>query len=101
MIMRISRQELLSYLAKHTKISGSWARGEQQADSDIDLTCTFKQIDKIANYLNKLGCKWDSDLSGYITIPSSEFGVFIEISVLFPRYKNYKSVDVLGVTFKT
>ena len=99
--MKTTLNVILSELAKLTKLSGSWARGEQHEDSDIDLACTFKQLDKITQYLDKIDCKWESTCSGYITIPSSELGVFIEISVLFPRYRKYKTVNVYGVIFKT
>jgi hypothetical protein len=97
--VEINRHEiLLRKVAPLVRISGSWARGEQREDSDVDLYVSEKNWKKVKQLLE--GIKWDSCIVGHVAFTLD--GKLFEFSTWFPRYgRRGRVVTVLGVDLKT
>ena len=110
-------KKVLQQLADSNKVlvTGSWARGEQNEDSDIDFLiktprhCVIygdrnENIDFIIKLLDDNGIKWNSTRNCYISTVGEGNNLEREIEFYdgFHRNKNkLKEVEVMGVVFKT
>jgi predicted nucleotidyltransferase len=87
------------------RLSGSFARGEQHAESDLDFAikeespvAKVRNIDKIKTLLAKYNLKWKSCMTD--TISTENLSPMLEFSIHFPRYKQGVK-KVFGIEFKT
>lgn len=101
--------------SKLVRVTGSYADGTQNYDSDIDFyvkpdnpeyKCLGlkRNIDKIINILKKYNIKAESDMMGYLHTHKSnnELPIQVEFSDLFSTRKNrLKEVEIMSVKFKT
>lgn len=119
MTNRIVMSELLKELrdTKLVKVTGSYADGTQNDNSDIDFYVKednpeYKRgdgpsnIQKIIAILGKHGVKWQSSVVGYISTHKTPGNGFLptqlEFSDLFDhRPDRLPEVTIEGVTFKT
>jgi len=97
------------------KVAGSYARGEQTKNSDIDFLiktprhCILYQdrnenIDKLLRLLNKYGINWNSTRNSYISTIGEENVIETEMEFYEGFYHNknkLKEVVIQGVRFKT
>lgn len=104
---------------KIVKVCGSFARGEQNVNSDIDFKIKDspkddmygdknRYVEKVKELLDKYGYRWESTRPSYMTtneIPRSENNYLLfhmEFSTDFYKNKNkLKEVEILGGKFKT
>ena len=96
---------------KLVKVTGSYADGTQNEDSDIDFKLkddnpeTYgKNIKKIIGVFAEFGVEWSSTEPGYIFTHKSDtwLPIPIEVSDRFDKRPNkLKTVEILGVTFNT
>ena len=110
-------KKFLKELAQSNKvlIAGSFVRGEQTEDSDIDFFiktprhCIIygdrnENIDFIIALLKKHEINWNSTRTSYISTIGSKNDLPIEMEFYdnFPRNKNrLLEVEIMGVKFKT
>lgn len=59
--------ESLCWLAYRGWLSGSWARGEQTAASDIDVRLAERHVQTLKRLLMAQPVRWDSPFLGSIT----------------------------------
>lgn len=99
--------ELLTELrdTKVIRVSGSYAKGEQGENSDIDFwvkeerpDSKVRNITKVISVLEKHGIKCGSHFVDYIHTINTD--IQLEFALYFPRYKNGE-VNIMGVVFKT
>lgn len=110
-------KELLQELqqSKLIRVTGSYADGTQNSNSDIDFYIKpdhpdwkFKgkerNITKVIEILKKHKVNWQSDAPGYIYSHKSinALPIQIEFSDFFsPRKNKLKQVEIMGIIFKT
>jgi len=110
-------KQLLEELQKSklVKITGSYADGTQNENSDIDfyvkpdhpeyqLKGLERNIVKVKRIIDKYNIKMKSDMVGYWYSHKSEnnLPIQIEFSDLFrPRENRLKEIEIMGVKFKT
>jgi len=113
----INQLSLLKELSNSNKvlITGSYAKGEQNENSDIDFKVKIpketiiynennKNLEWIKELLAKYSIKWHSTNIGYITTVNEDNDLIIpmEFYEYFNRVKNKLSkVEIMGVNFKT
>lgn len=115
------QKHFLEELAKLdiVRIAGSYARGEQNIDSDIDFQIKDsptdnmynkpnRYVEQIKKLLDKFGYKWESTRNEYMNtnqIPRDDNSYLLyhmEFYTGFWKNKNkLKEVEILGVKFKT
>ncbi len=104
---------------KIVKVAGSFARGEQNVDSDIDFQIKDSPKDNMYNdpnrnvvaikkLLNDFGYKWESTRNEYMTtnqIPRDENSFLLWhmefYTGFYPNKNKLKEVEILGTKFKT
>ena len=91
--------DILTQLKAHgAKIAGSYARGEQRPDSDLDVFIPEKNWAEVRKVL--IGAKFESTAIGQFC--SFDFTPKLEVSWRFNRQQNkLPQVTIAGVTFKT
>ena len=95
--------QALRWLAARGHISGSYARGEEGGDSDIDVRLPNRQLQTLKRRLDAQGVHWMSTITGHVVFrPDQPFDApFIEVYDGFPRYgPRGSTVWVHGVEFR-
>ena len=101
--------------SKIVLIAGSYARGEQTPDSDIDFYIKTpketrlygirnKNIDIVLDILKKHNIAWTSTRNSYISTIGTKNALPIQIEFYDEFYRNAKKlpeVEIMGVKFKT
>lgn len=91
--------ESLRWLAQHGYLSGSFGRADGTGTGkDVDVMLPYGKVKKLKDMLLKQSVEWGSVFPGCITWHPS--GLQVEVSDLFPRYKNGPK-SVLGIEFRT
>lgn len=106
-------QKVLQELKPYVIVVGSFAKGTNNEDSDIDLYIKRRPqeeldqdwfgeleehyIDKVIEVFERNGLSWDSLIVGYVH--TNDLPVQIEASSLFkiPKNAEIKTIDVFGV----
>jgi len=103
----------LRYLAPRAYLSGSWARGRQTENSDLDFYLCDRKVGRLARELTAQGLEWDSCIPGSLTwwpgmdlgrtvlYPQGETTMQVEVSSIFRRYRCGRVVEVFGVDLRT
>ena len=110
-------EELLQELAKSNKVlvAGSWARGEQNENSDLDFFvktpkhCILfgdrnENIDWIITLLKKYNVTWNSSRTSYISTIGEKNNLPIQLEFYEGFFKNknrLKEVEIKKIKFKT
>ena len=110
-------KQLLEELADSNKVlvAGSYARGEQTENSDLDFlvrtpkNCILygrrnENIDFVIELLERYKINWESTRNGYISTIGSINNIPIQLEFYDGFYRNKNKlpeVEIMGVKFKT
>lgn len=110
-------KHILQQLADSNRVlvAGSYARGEQNENSDIDFLiktprhCVIygdrnENIDWVIKFLDDNNIRWNSTRNCYISTIGEDNNLEVQMEFYDGFYRNrkkLKTVDIMGMTFKT